>query len=347
MTTTPKLTQYLINAAAFVIIVAGMKAASSILVLILLSVFIVVVATPLFVSLQRRGLPTWLAFMLLMIALLVIGTIGVSLITTSLTDFARNLPDYQAKLQGQFSRGIDWLESKGVGPIDTQAQDLLNPKNAMAVVGNTITAITGLLSKAFIIILVAIFMLFETAILPAKIRAMPGMNDDTWSRLNDVMDSVRQYMGMKSIMSMVTGLLVGLLLTVVGVDYPILLGMLAFLLNYVPNVGSFMAAVPGVLLALLQFGPMSMLGVAIGYVCINVGVSNFIEPRFMGKGLGMSPMIIIISLIFWGWVLGPIGMLLSVPLTMTAKIALQNIEGTRGLAILIGGAPPPPDGERP
>ena len=127
---------------------------------------------------------------------------------------------------------------------------------------------------------------------------------------------------------------------VLGVDYPILMGFLAFMLNYVPNVGSFIAAIPGVLLAFIEFGPGWAAVTAIGYVAINVTVGNVLEPRLMGRGLGLSPLVILISMIFWGWVLGPVGMLLSVPLTMIAKIALESANETRWIALLMGSQSP-------
>jgi predicted PurR-regulated permease PerM len=120
------------------------------------------------------------------------------------------------------------------------------------------------------------------------------------------------------------------------VDFPVLWGLLAFLLNYVPNIGSIIAAVPAVLLALVQLGVGEATATAIGFLAINVAFGNFIEPRLMGYGVGISPLIIFVGLIFWGWVFGPVGMLLSVPLSMTLKLALENDERTRWVAIFIG-----------
>ena len=119
------------------------------------------------------------------------------------------------------------------------------------------------------------------------------------------------------------------------VDYPLLWGLLAFLLNYIPNLGSIIAAVPTVLLTLVQLGWSAALIVFAGYSVVNVVIGSFIEPRFMGKGLGLSTLVVFLSLVFWGWVLGPVGMLLSVPLTMTLKIALESSEENRWLAKLL------------
>jgi predicted PurR-regulated permease PerM len=121
-----------------------------------------------------------------------------------------------------------------------------------------------------------------------------------------------------------------------GVDYYLLWGLLAFLLNYIPTIGSFFALLPPALLALIQFGIVEAIVVVIVFVIINTLIGNIIEPRFMGKGLGLSTLVVFLSLIFWGWVLGPVGMLLSVPLTITIKIALDSSEETRWLAILLG-----------
>jgi len=123
---------------------------------------------------------------------------------------------------------------------------------------------------------------------------------------------------------------------VVGVDYPVLWGVIAFFLNFVPNIGSIIAAIPALLLALVQLGPGGTAWAALGYLLANNLVGNVIEPRFMGKGLGLSSLVVFLSLVFWGWVLGTVGMFLSVPLTMTIKIALDSNDDTRWLAILLG-----------
>jgi len=114
----------------------------------------------------------------------------------------------------------------------------------------------------------------------------------------------------------------------------------AFFLNFVPTIGSIVAAAPPIFLALVQHGGVSASILAVGYVILNVGVSNGLEPRFMGRGLGLSPLVVVLSMIVWGWVLGPIGMFLSVPLTTAVKISLQANEETRWIAVLLGGGVP-------
>jgi predicted PurR-regulated permease PerM len=143
-------------------------------------------------------------------------------------------------------------------------------------------------------------------------------------------------MVIKTLVSMCTGTLVAVFVFIMGLDYPLLWGMLAFALNYVPNIGSIIAAVPAVLLAIIQIGIVKAMIIAAGYVVLNLVMGNVIEPRFMGRSLGLSTMVVFLSLVFWGWILGPVGMLLSVPLTITAKIALDSREESRWIAVLLG-----------
>ncbi len=143
-------------------------------------------------------------------------------------------------------------------------------------------------------------------------------------------------MSIKTSTSLLTGVSVSICLGLIGVDYPVLWGLMAFLFNYVPNIGSIIAAIPAILLALIQLGPWATFWAGLSYVLINVLVGNLIEPRYMGKGLGLSPLIVFVSLVFWGWVLGPVGMFLSIPLTMTLKIALDSSHESRKFARLLG-----------
>ena len=147
---------------------------------------------------------------------------------------------------------------------------------------------------------------------------------------------VNQYLAIKSMVSLGTGILVALWMWLLDVDYPVLWGTLAFLFNYIPNIGSFLAAIPACLLAYVLHG-FGVAAIAIaGFVAINTGIGNLLEPRLMGRSLGLSTLVVFVSLVFWGWVLGPVGMVLSVPLTMILRIALESRAETRWLAVLLG-----------
>jgi len=207
---------------------------------------------------------------------------------------------------------------------------------AMQMLNSVFRSIQAMLSQAFIILILVIFMLAEASALPAKLEAGLGKSDPWNDRVLKIAEDVRRYMVIKTWTSIVTGLLVTALLIVLKVDYPLLWGMIAFLFNFVPNIGSIIAAIPAVFLALLQSGIPTAAAVGAGYIAINCFVSYGLEPRFMGRGLGLSPLVVFLSLLLWGWVLGPVGMFLSAPLTMIVKIILESSEETRWIAILLG-----------
>jgi predicted PurR-regulated permease PerM len=220
-------------------------------------------------------------------------------------------------------------------------RDQFNLQVLIRNLGAIAVTLRNLLTTTFVVVLVAIFILLEGTALPDKVRRVPGVSSEAWTHLSRIVADLRRYMFLKTVMSLLTGALVTLWLLLLEVDFAILFGALAFALNYIPVIGSIVAALPGVLLAFIEYGLGTSALTALGYVVINVGVSNGLEPRYLGQGLGLSPLVVIVSVLFWGWVLGPMGMLLSVPLTMSLKIALESDEGTRWLAVLLGGRPRP------
>jgi predicted PurR-regulated permease PerM len=181
-----------------------------------------------------------------------------------------------------------------------------------------------------------IFILLEASTVETKVAAAFGRSTQSLKRPRVFLANLGSYLGIKTVVSVATGLIAGVMTWAIGLDFPLLWGMLAFLLNYIPTIGSIIAAVPAVLMALVQLGPAEASATAVGFVIINMVFGNFIEPRIMGYGVGISPLIVFIGLVFWGWVFGPVGMLLSVPLTMTLKLALESDKRTRWIAILIG-----------
>lgn len=330
----------LINLAAFVIVIAGMKAASDILVQVLLAIFIAAVSSPAFFFLQRRGLRPVLALLILVVLLLLVGMFGFSVVSNSAQSFANNLPKYQDKVISYMDDLELWLDGKGVAMPAGKAKELLATAKLFDYAKSAFGAVSGLFGQGLIILLITAFFLLEAAMLPKKVAAAVGRSGHSYDHVQEALVNVRRYMGMKTLISLFTGFLVWIMAILFGLDYAVLLGVMAFLLNYIPSVGSIMAAVPGVILALVQYGPGRALWVGVVYAIINICIGNILEPKIMGKGLGLSPAIVLISLLFWGWVLGPIGMLLSVPLTLSIKIGLQTFDETRGLALMLGASAP-------
>lgn len=336
--TAPKMkpSQLLLTIAAFVVVVAGMKAAVTILVPFLLAAFIAIIGgAPLF-WLQRKRLPTWLALLIVIFGIFVIGFLIVGLVGSSVKDFSEDLPIYQEKLKQQTAAIIAWLASHGIDTSGLALEEKFDTGSIMRLVSALLNSLGNVLTNGFLILMTVIFILLEASSFPEKLQTILGDADSSLVHFNDFTDNVKQYMAIKTLVSLATGVLVTIWIAIIGVDYPLLWGLLAFVLNYVPNIGSIIAAIPVVLLATIQLGIIQAVAVAIGYLVVNLVMGSVIEPRFMGRGLGLSTLVVFLSLIFWGWVLGPVGMLLSVPLTITAKIALDSREETRWIGVLLG-----------
>lgn len=331
-----KTSQLLLMLACFVIIVAGMQAAESIIVPFLLAIFISIIASPPFFWLQNRGVPKSISLLLVIVIFLIfISLIGL-LIGTSVNDFTSKLPFYQQKLQQQTQGVIAWLTEKKFIEPDFQISKVFNPGSILNIIGNALNQLSNLFANGFLILLTVIFMMLEVTSLPVKFKKIFSNPDASIARVQSISENINKYIAIKTWISIGTGLLVYFLLLIVGVDYPLLWAVLAFALNYIPTIGSIIALIPPLLLTIIQLGFINAMIVLLGYLVINTIMGNILEPKFMGKGLGLSTLVVFISLLFWGWVLGPIGMLLSVPLTITIKIALDSSDETRWLAILLG-----------
>ena len=337
------MTRGLIGAAAFIIVVTGMQRAQEIVVPFLMACFLAVLCLPPIAWLERRiGMPRGLAVALVIIGVIVGGGVAAGLILGSFSRLAEEMPAYYAQLEGL---GQD-LETKITemeiplldveGSIGAAAKQALNPSQIVEYSTSFATQLGGVLSNSLLIILLMVFILLEGI----SIRNKVGFGGDdpaaSRARLDLMLVEVNRYMGLKTMLSLLTGAFIAGVLAVIGLDHPVLWGVVAFFLNYIPNLGSIIAAVPAVLLALLQGGPIMAGEVLVLYVSVNMVVGNVVEPKLMGDGLGLSTLIVFLSLVFWGWLLGPVGMLLSVPLTMAVKIALEaNPEGSK-LAVWLG-----------
>ena len=326
---------FLVTLAALVIVIAGAKAAQALLVPFLLAFFISIICAGPFHWLQQRKVPAPIALLLVISTVMLGGLIVLTLIGTSVNDFTNDLPIYQEKLQTHTLGLYDWLEKMGVKLSKDVLLEHFNPAKIMQSAASMLATAGGVLTNSFLIMLTVVFILFEAAGMPNKLRAALPDAESSLDSFEKFITGVRQYLAIKTLVSFATGIIVTVGLLLLGLDYALLWGMIAFLLNYVPNIGSIIAAVPAVLLALVQLGPIYSLVVAALYLLTNVIMGNAVEPRLMGHKLGLSALVIFISLVFWGWVLGPVGMLLSVPLTMVVKIALEVNDSTRWMAILL------------
>jgi predicted PurR-regulated permease PerM len=296
-----------------VIIVYGIYQAQAVVALLLLSVFLALLGTPPVLWLKRKHVPSFVAVIIIMVGMITLLLVIGGVLGVSLSTFSDALPFYQKRLHEQVLVLRVFLASKSI----------------------FITAM-GLVPNILLVMLTVAFILLEASSFPHKLRSILGNPELAFPQVTKFVDDIRRYMIIKTIISLMAGGIIGLWLFILGVDYPILWGFLAFLLHYVPNMGIILAAIPAVLLAFLQLGVESAMLVAAGYLTVGFIFGNVVEPRLMGRKLGLSTLVVFLSLMFWGSLLGPIGVILCVPLTMSLKFAFESSKGAQWIAVLLG-----------
>lgn len=342
----PNAPRSLVVVAALVVIVAGLKLAGAVLVPFLMAVFLSVLATPMVLWIEQRGVPPAWAVSLTMVAVLG-AMVGLgALVTGSVAGFEQALPGYRAALDVVFDDLVQRLTAYGIDVEQALRDQSIEPGMVLGMAGSFVGNVIAALSNTALVLLTMVFFLLEVAGFPAKLRAALGDPAADLSEFTEIMAEVQRYLVLKTAVSAVTGVCVALLLAAVGVDFAVLWGLVAFLLNFIPNIGSIIAAVPAMAVALVQpgLGLLPMLAVGLGYLVINMVIGNIIEPQLTGRRLGLSPLVVFLSLVFWGWVWGSVGMLLSVPLTIVVRIVLERSPSLRWIAVLLG---PSPEWERP
>jgi predicted PurR-regulated permease PerM len=329
-------------AASLVVVVAGLKAAQSFFLPLLMALFLTVLCVPPMRWLERRGLPIGLAA-LLVIAGAILAVLAVAVVIGgSLQSFYVELPFYRARLDGMVQTALSWLNGHG---IDVSAQELtadINTGAVMDLAGSIASSLVAAFSNVVLVLLLMAFMLLELHGAPRKIRLARGDPKADISDIGRGAAMVQRYLAVKTIMGLLNAAIAIGVCFAFGIDFALLWGLFAFLFNFVPNVGSVLAGIPPVLLGLIQYGPARAAMVAALYILLDFTTSNWLEPRMMGRRLGLSPLVVMLSLVFWGWLWGPVGMLLSVPLTSATKLFCEHSEDMRWLAVLLGTGDEPP-----
>jgi AI-2 transport protein TqsA len=323
--------------AAFVIACAGIKLAAPILNAVLLSVFVAVIAGPVVTRLDAYGLPRILATLVaLTLVLAVLVGIG-SLLLGSLESLTYRIPFYQLELRDALARLLRALGDLGVH-LNARDIDLVAGGSSPMVnlIAPLLSGVASLLSDLVLVLILVAFMLLEGARLDRKLQAVVGIQKEL--QVRRAMEDFQRYLWVKSLVSLLTGILVGLWVWMCGLEMPWTWGVIAFLLNYIPNLGSLIAAVPALLIAYLSLGWGGFFTVGTGYALINLVVGNILEPRMMGRALGLSSLVVLVSVIFWGWLLGPVGAILSGLLTLAVKLLLRETDDLNWVAVLLAPA---------
>jgi AI-2 transport protein TqsA len=340
MGSSSKFQNIVITIAGILAILLVMRYAQDIVVPFLLSLFIAIIMSTPIDFLYKRGVSVPIAVCTVLgLTILLEVTFGVILGNT-VAQFSEVLPMYQERISTLENQAGAWLLTKGINISDTGILDSLDPKIAFGFANSIMLEIGNVLSNVALISFTVFFLLLEAWSFPAKLNAMKGVQaGEVLANISIVIESTKQYIAMKTLASLATAILVGIGLALVGLDFVMLWVFLVFVLNFVPNIGSIIAAVPAILLSLLQLSPINTLIVIAIYLGANILIGSIIEPGIMGRKVGLSTLVVFLSLVFWGWVLGPVGMLLSVPLTMVIKFTALSSEKSHWLAVLLGAEP--------
>jgi len=327
--------RFLLAGAAVIIIVAGLRVAAPVLIPLVISLFVAVACFPLVQWLRRFGVPAAGAVLITVLAVLAALMGPGALAAAAVRQFVGASPRYQQQLLQSYDAALAWLAQYEIDTIYLRV--LVNPAQVFDLTVGTLSGVVTFLSVSLLIVFVSAFMLSYLTTLVGSPGA-PGPADG--GPVGRIVREVQVYLLVKTLISLATGLTAWLWLSMLGVDFAMVWGLLTFMLNYVPNIGSVVAAMPPVLLALVQHGSTTAGLVLAGYVGINAFWGTLVEPTLMGRRLHIAPLAVLLSVIVWGWIWGVAGMLLSVPMTMIIKIGLENSQEFGWIADLLEGRRP-------
>ena len=321
-----RLVIYLVGLASIFLILFGIRGSAYIINPILLAAVITITVLPIPGWLKKRGLPGWLALVLTILMVVLVLALVIMTAFFSITGLADQVPEYMDDGSQQ---------SLGLPGASSAASTWLRSPQTSQIAQNMLLNVLDLLVQFGWALVIFFFMISAAISLPAPSRL--GLDPDTPSigRLTRLTEDVRKYLSILTGINFLVGVGNTILLFILGVDYAVLWGLLAWFMGYIPSIGFIIALIPPVIMAYLQYGLQTALIVLVGYILINGGVQNLIQPKLMGNRLSISPVVVFISLFVWGYLLGGIGAILAVPLTMLILIIMENFDGTRKLAILM------------
>ena len=334
--------KFFVAVAAIAITLFFMKQASSMINALILSAIIVVSATPLLYGLQRKGLHPMLAYTITLLAILVVFVAIVIFVILAVTQFVQAVPTYAVELQSTIDSISEFLASTGLfDDLELEAVfNLIDPGKLLGFAVNFFGGLVGGISDIILVGLIVIFLLVDALGLPEKIVPYLRQGDATVTRAFNFGADIRRYILVTTIVGLATGAIDTIFFIIMGVDFPVLWGALAFFMSYIPTLGFWLALVPPVFLVLLESGPTAAIIVFFGIVLINGFAENVVKPKYMGEELDLSPFTVVFSVIFWSAVLGPLGAILSVPITMAIKsLVLEPDPANRWIADLMSAEP--------
>ncbi|HLF56229.1 MAG TPA: AI-2E family transporter [Thermoanaerobaculia bacterium] len=325
--------------AATVVLLAGLRLGAPILVPIAFALFLTILSLPFFRWLLRRGLPSMVASLVTVILIVAGLALFTVLALGSLGELRETGPLYYRTLQERFTYTSEWWSARGIVLENWIPVRWRDPQVIAGVVGGTLRGALAVLSEITIVLLLLVFLLGEAAAFPGRLARLPRAVQETLRHFGTVSSELQRYLIIKTLMSSAVGVVAGGWLAFLGVDFAVLWGIVAFGCHFIPNIGAVLAVGPPMLVALVQFDASQALAVAVGYFVIGLLLGNLIEPTLLGRQLGLSTLVVFLSLVVWGWLWGAVGMFLSVPLTMSLRILLAHSKEWGWVAALIDSPP--------
>ncbi len=325
-----RLVIYLVAFAAIFVILFGIRGSAYIINPILLAAVITITVLPIPSRLTKRGVPGWLSLVLSILMVVLLLGLVIATVFFSVTKLSTELPTYMTSASVQASEDLSTTESPETTTEIEQVTLSMGP-----VAQGLLASVANLLVQFGLALVIFFFMISAALALPKPSRLGLDPNAPTIGQISELTEDVRKYITVLTGVNFLVGLGDTVFLFIMGVDYAVLWGLLAWFMGYIPSVGFIIALIPPVLMAYAQYGLTSALIVLLGYVVINGGVQNFYQPKVMGQRLKISPVIVFIGLFIWGYLLGGIGAILAVPLTLLVLIIMENFEATRPLAVLM------------
>jgi AI-2 transport protein TqsA len=319
--------------AAVVVVLAGMHLAAPVLNPILCALVFGLLFAPVYAWLRRR-LPAGLALVIMLVGLGVLFAVLFVLLSASIGRFTGRLGSYTKQLNEQLGDLQGLLDRLGLSSVDLS--ETVNSSALIGALGTVLSGVAGFLSSLFLILMIMLFLLSEGSSMMDRLRSSVRADNPQVARLTVIGQSVVRQFGLRAIVNLVTAAGITLMLLLLGVDFPLLWGVLTFFLSFVPYIGLVIAVAPAVLLALAEFGVGRATLVIVGVVVVNILAENVLSPTLMGRGLNLSPTVVFLSFVFWAWLLGGPGAFLALPLTLFVAVMLESFPETRWLASLMG-----------
>ncbi|SCL74889.1 Transport of quorum-sensing signal protein [Methanoculleus chikugoensis] len=318
--------------AAVVIVLAGVRAATPILAPLLVAVFFAMITAPVMVWLTRRRVPRILAAILVVAGLIGLFAGAIAFLGVALTGFIRSLPGYQASLEEEIAVLADY----GIDPGTFTIWDYIDQGFVLQQVAGIAREVGSIAVDAFLVLVGIGFLLLEAPRLTTVLARYLGAESAPYRHLAQSGRLLIEYVIVRTKVNLITGVGTGLFLTLLGVDFAVLWGFIAFVLSYVPYIGLVVAAIPPTLLALIEFGPAGAVAVIAAVALIDAAAENLVLPRMAGRDLNLSPFVVLFSVVFWGFILGAVGIFLAIPLTIAVKLFLESWKETRWIGEIMG-----------